>query len=134
MAMIECPECGKSISDKAATCPGCGCPIASVNDKPQAAGAKCPKCGSTNISFQVVQQGSVGASTNKVVIQEAKKSKGCLYWCIVGWWLQPIVWMFTAPFKLLFGGKRKSGLNVNASKMISKTKGICQNCGYTWVK
>ena len=49
MAMIECPECGKSISDKAATCPGCGCPIASVNDKPQAAGAKCPKCGSKNL-------------------------------------------------------------------------------------
>lgn len=27
MAMIKCPECGRDISDKAATCPGCGCPI-----------------------------------------------------------------------------------------------------------
>ena len=27
MAMIKCPECGKEISDKAASCPGCGVPI-----------------------------------------------------------------------------------------------------------
>ena len=28
MALIKCPECGKEISDKASTCPSCGCPIA----------------------------------------------------------------------------------------------------------
>jgi uncharacterized membrane protein YvbJ len=28
MAMIECSECGKAVSDKAANCPGCGAPIA----------------------------------------------------------------------------------------------------------
>lgn len=27
MALIYCRECGKEISDKAATCPGCGCPV-----------------------------------------------------------------------------------------------------------
>lgn len=27
MAIIKCPECGKSFSDKAAACPECGCPI-----------------------------------------------------------------------------------------------------------
>jgi len=27
MALIKCPECSKEISDKAATCPQCGCPI-----------------------------------------------------------------------------------------------------------
>ncbi len=26
MALIECPECGRRISDKAAACPQCGCP------------------------------------------------------------------------------------------------------------
>lgn len=26
MAMIQCPECGKQISDKAQSCPNCGCP------------------------------------------------------------------------------------------------------------
>lgn len=28
MAMINCPECGKEVSDKAKTCPNCGAPIA----------------------------------------------------------------------------------------------------------
>ncbi|MBN2326857.1 MAG: zinc ribbon domain-containing protein [Candidatus Omnitrophica bacterium] len=27
MALIECPECSKQISDKAESCPNCGCPI-----------------------------------------------------------------------------------------------------------
>ena len=27
MALINCPECGKEVSDKASTCPTCGCPI-----------------------------------------------------------------------------------------------------------
>lgn len=27
MALIKCPECGKEISDKASSCPNCGCPI-----------------------------------------------------------------------------------------------------------
>lgn len=27
MALIKCSECGKDISDKANTCPNCGCPI-----------------------------------------------------------------------------------------------------------
>lgn len=27
MALITCPECGKQVSDQAASCPGCGCPL-----------------------------------------------------------------------------------------------------------
>jgi uncharacterized membrane protein YvbJ len=27
MALINCPECGKEIPDKAQNCPSCGCPI-----------------------------------------------------------------------------------------------------------
>jgi len=26
MALVKCPECGKKISSKASSCPGCGCP------------------------------------------------------------------------------------------------------------
>lgn len=33
MALINCPECGKEISDKAANCPNCGCPIAEKNEQ-----------------------------------------------------------------------------------------------------
>ena len=31
MALIKCPECGREVSDKAATCPDCGFPIESLN-------------------------------------------------------------------------------------------------------
>lgn len=30
MSLIKCPECGKDMSDKAAACPSCGCPIDTV--------------------------------------------------------------------------------------------------------
>lgn len=37
MALINCPECGKEISDKAFACPNCGCPVQSahVNTNPE---------------------------------------------------------------------------------------------------
>lgn len=39
MALIICPECGKTISDKAAACIGCGCPVSEMNlEKAQPAG------------------------------------------------------------------------------------------------
>lgn len=31
MALIQCPECGKEVSDKASSCPNCGCPIADAS-------------------------------------------------------------------------------------------------------
>lgn len=31
MALINCPECGKEVSDKAQTCINCGCPLAEIN-------------------------------------------------------------------------------------------------------
>ena len=33
MALIKCPECGKDVSDKAKSCPNCGCPIESSSGK-----------------------------------------------------------------------------------------------------
>lgn len=29
--LIQCPECGKQISDKADSCPNCGCPVNKMN-------------------------------------------------------------------------------------------------------
>ena len=31
MALIKCPECSKEISDKAASCPNCGCPVSEMS-------------------------------------------------------------------------------------------------------
>ena len=38
MALIKCPECGKEISDKAASCPHCGNPMAPVSVLPEYSG------------------------------------------------------------------------------------------------
>jgi uncharacterized membrane protein YvbJ len=34
MALIKCPECGTEVSDRAATCVKCGCPISKPADSP----------------------------------------------------------------------------------------------------
>ena len=42
MALINCPECGNQVSDKATNCPHCGNPIDTKT--------YCPKCGSSDVS------------------------------------------------------------------------------------
>lgn len=54
MALINCPECGKEISDQASSCPNCGVTINSNTSQPidtnmNKGSIKCPKCGSTNL-------------------------------------------------------------------------------------
>lgn len=76
---------------------------------------QCPKCKSTNVTVQAV--GNVRS-----------KGKGCLYWLLIGWWLELILWLcFTIPmiFAKLFGGGKKVQTTV-------ESHAICQNCGYSW--
>lgn len=61
MALIECPECHKQVSDKADACPNCGCPINKqnhVSDKEQEY-LCCPKCHSRELHAE--QQGFSGS-------------------------------------------------------------------------
>lgn len=46
MALINCPECDKQISDKAQNCPGCGMPI--IKNEPEEYLA-CPQCKSKEL-------------------------------------------------------------------------------------
>jgi TM2 domain-containing membrane protein YozV len=79
VALINCPECSKEISDKAGACPQCGCPIAS--EKPTLeytlprmkwdfeAGdficVKCPKCGKdSKIKKSIAHKTDFGYSLN----------------------------------------------------------------------
>lgn len=51
MALINCPECGKEISDKATSCPNCGAPIGNkkfckfCGEQIDKDCVVCPKCG-----------------------------------------------------------------------------------------
>ena len=63
MAMINCPECGKQVSDKAASCPNCGNPLHKT--------PACPKCGSYNVS--VISGVSKAASVALVGVFAANK-------------------------------------------------------------
>lgn len=49
MALVNCPECNKEISDKASSCPNCGFPLEKeVNKNINYSGMNiCPKCGKT---------------------------------------------------------------------------------------
>ena len=50
MALINCPECGKEISDKAISCPNCGMPINQPTPRPQEEEYLCcPKCNSREL-------------------------------------------------------------------------------------
>ena len=60
MALIECGECGKQISDKAVSCPGCGAPVSTgiTTDnnvvQPKIATEAKHKQGSSPITFGIV--------------------------------------------------------------------------------
>ncbi|WP_434007035.1 double zinc ribbon domain-containing protein [Geobacter sulfurreducens] len=56
MALIKCPECSREISDKAESCPQCGCPVVNndevslrsmewVSEEDVYIMIKCPQCG-----------------------------------------------------------------------------------------
>lgn len=65
MGLIKCTECGKEISDKATTCPNCGCPVNST------AGATPPP----------MQQAMPNMQTQAPV--KRKKGHGCLITILV---------------------------------------------------
>ena len=57
MALIKCPECGKEISDKAKTCPNCGCPIKKI----------------TGTENEILEQTEVGKQQYDIVVQKPRK-------------------------------------------------------------
>lgn len=81
-------------------------------------GLRCPRCGGTNITVQLV-------TDTKLV----NKHHGVIWWLLCGWWWIPIKWLFfTLPaliFKI-FGGKKQKIEQRHHSEF------ICQSCGFHW--
>lgn len=79
---------------------------------------RCPRCHSTNVSAQVVNE-----------IDLKTKRRSLLWWIFIGWWWLPVKWLiFTIPAVIvkLFRPKRYKTVNR------AKTYKVCQNCGHTW--
>lgn len=79
---------------------------------------KCPKCGSENVSTHVVDN-----------LNLKTQHHGLIYWLLIGWWLQPALWLFFTPFKLLnlFVGSKKQKLTHDIKTMVT-----CNSCGHSW--
>jgi len=79
---------------------------------------KCSKCGSDNVSAQVVSETKL-----------KEKKHGIIWWFLLGWYWVPIKWLFfTIPaliIKIFKPTKYKS-------KTTHITKFVCQSCGKTW--
>lgn len=93
MAMINCPECGKEISDKAASCPNCGYVLNEGNKT----------SGSPTININTSSSASASASTPVHVVGFGKpKDK----------WVAFFLCLFLGPFgahKFYEGNIGKSG-------------------------
>lgn len=79
---------------------------------------KCAKCGSENVTVQVINE-----------VKLKNKHHGVIWWLFIGWWWIPFKWLFlTIPALIIkiFGGKKQKAVNITV------TKCVCQNCGNTW--
>lgn len=75
----------------------------------------CPKCGSDNVSVQMVSETNL------------KSGHSFFWWLLIGWWWVPVKWIFFTGFALLlslFAPKRYR------TKTMHRSVCVCQNCGY----
>lgn len=108
MSLINCTECGRQISDKAKSCPGCGAPIA-ITKFCKHCGAKieldcivCPICGKQVEALRdknIVINNSSSAQTMATMPQRRLKHYNgfvdfILIVCTCGLW---IIWMIVRP-------------------------------------
>ena len=78
----------------------------------------CPKCGSNNVTVQMVSETELKT-----------KHRSVIWWIFVGWWWLPIKWLcLTVPALIvkLFRPKRYK------TKTTHKSMCVCQNCGHHW--
>ena len=74
----------------------------------------CKKCGSTDVNVQVVSEIKV-------------KRRGLIYWLVIGWWLELLMWFFfTLPWLIIKIFKPKR------TKTKLRKLAVCQRCGKTW--
>ena len=78
----------------------------------------CPKCGSDNVSVQIVTETKI-----------KQKKHGIFWWIFVGFWWVPIKWLFfTLPALIIKIFKPKK----YKIKTTNTKTAVCNNCGNSW--
>ena len=78
MALIKCPECGREISDKAVSCPSCGCPVTPAPQSEQ------PVLNA--VSRQAVSAAKTPRKKNVRIVIAVVASLAIVICCVVGFW------------------------------------------------
>lgn len=77
----------------------------------------CKKCGSENVNVQMVSE------------TKLKRKHSLIYWLFIGWWLNPLLWIFmTIPMLIIKIFRPKN----YKTKTKHKSMFVCQGCGYHW--
>ncbi|MCQ2419188.1 MAG: hypothetical protein MJ085_05310 [Clostridia bacterium] len=109
---MKCPNCGAEITNNGKTCEFCGSAISMQMQKEleQINKAGCPKCGSTNITFDREMQGEVKSKNGTTLVRSTVGlCKDCGYtWETDGsankkgrkTWLWVLGWIFIFPLPL----------------------------------
>lgn len=134
MAMISCPECGREISDQAATCPHCGTPIKKTDKKfCQHCGESidkdcvvCPKCGKrvgdlnggNDKNIIINNNNSASASASATIIQPV------IYGKPKNKWVSFFLCLFTVFGHKFYEGKIGMGILYICT---------CGLCGVGWI-
>lgn len=120
MALIKCPECGKEVSDKAISCPNCGCPIASSDNlKANVAPTETPQAETTPTETTPTEQP-----------KQNKKGKGCGYGCLVAIALYIVISAVCVVIGLTNpkGNKNLKAMNLTMAQETAMLQ-IFQDCG-----
>ena len=127
-ALMYCTNCGKQQPDGSKFCNNCGTHLQTItpptpvsitpNPSQRQSGITCPRCHSTNVNVQVINQ-----------VHLKNVHHGCAWWLFVGWWWLPVKWIFfTVPALIIKLLKPKKQKIVNHVHNVA----VCQSCGHSW--
>lgn len=119
MALIDCPECGASISDRAPACPKCGFPMSSANGR--SAGVQQTAGASSADTAPAAEPAPLATERSAEPFRIAGRRvpiAGLLFWggMVVGVSMKPVFSMITGsdeeipqvvrsiPYYMMFGG------------------------------
>ena len=131
MALINCPECNKQISDRAESCPHCGYPLQQQPVYTNSYGVfgktlYYPRCGSSNLShhYETVGYTTIGheETHKKSIITRAGNSLGRTGMILATGGL----WALT-PKKSKYHTTQTSTTQARRARVLN-----CNNCGYSW--